>query len=140
MTGWTWLILAAVVAFDLVVVVVVVPMMVRGALEPLHKRYPSVEPADDAVWRRRQSIGVDMVNLGLCVDLGADLDHLHIRANRLGRLLGVPAISVPWTAMDRPRIGRLSSSVRLGKSKLALPRWAVELAMGEEPDSRDTGR
>lgn len=140
MPGWTWLFIVAVVAFDLLLVVVIVPMLVRGALGSVLKRYPPVEPADDTVWRRRQSISVDKVNLGLCVDLGADLDHLHIRANRFGRLLGVPAISVPWAEMDRPRLRWIGSSVRLGRTKLTLPRWAVELAMGEgdSPNDADT--
>jgi len=86
MPGGTWLMIAAFVVFDLLLLVVIVPMIVRGSLKPLHTRYPPIEPADDTVWKRRQSISVDMVNLGLCVNLGADLDHLHLRANRLGRL------------------------------------------------------
>lgn len=133
MTPQIWLMIAAFVAFDLVLLVVIVPMIVRGALGSVLKRFPPIEPADDTVWKRRQSISVDMVNLGLCVNLGADLDYLHIRGNRFGRLLRVPAISVPWSEMDQPRLRRLGSSVRLGSTKLVLPRWAVELAMGEEP-------
>lgn len=139
MAGWTWPMIAAFVALDVLVLAAITPMLVRSSLGPLAERCPAVEPADDTVWKRRQSISVNMVNLGLCVNLGADLDHLHIRANRFGRLLRVPAFSVPWAEMDQPKLGRFGCSVRVGKTKLALPRWIVELAMGEGPEMGSDG-
>lgn len=128
----------------IVLIVVVVDAVVVGALcamgraafSPLADRFPARPPRPDALTRRRQSLRIDLFNLGGGFTISVDEDALHLTPNRLGRLMvGARGASVPWEhvrhlgtvaglAWNRPRPVR----ARLGPVEVVGPAWCFELA------------
>ncbi len=124
-------IVLAIVLFDLFFVVpVVVFGLVAGFWKPLEEAHPAVEPGEDAVRRNFQSIRIDMMNLGYCVHLAVDAEHLHIEPALLLRLLRARTMSLPWEALRVEKHRKSMSKVRLGSHTLTLPRWAAEMVEG----------
>ena len=134
MAWWVWLVIA-VSLFEVVVVLWLVPRVVGGMLSPLASAYPPAEPAEDTVWRHRQSMSIGMVNMGLCFDMGADDAMLHIRPNRFARWWRMPAMSIPWEDITdlAPGSRTARNNARIGKHTVWLPKWVRELATPGSP-------
>ncbi len=117
------------------IVVCAVFQLVKQTLRPLVQRFPPSQPMAEAVVKHRQSFKIGMLNMGGCFTVAADAAALHLRPNRLGRLVGGPAMSVPWEAIEHrgPARGlRLVfgsvARVRVGMTDIVGPAWCLDLA------------
>lgn len=128
----TWLIILLVVIslFDLIIVLVAIPALIRHATGPLSRAFPPTDASPDAVWRRKQMVGIGLMNLGGCYDLGADDFGIHARPTKIGRFFKADGFSVPWDQVhihDKPSIWA-GGNAKLGMHVVKLPRWLRELA------------
>lgn len=124
-----WIIIAMVIAMDLLLLPAIFYGVFKLIWAPFAERFPALEPAPDAVHRRRQSIGLDLVNLGWSVDIAADEQHLHLTPVRLFRRLGAAPASVPWGEIRVERLtGRRGGTARVGRWTLRAPEWCLTLA------------
>lgn len=134
MSAWQiFLLVAVVISIDLAIVGTVLTMC-AAALRPLHTAFPPVEPAPDAVRRRFQSFGFDMMNFGGCVHVAVDERHLHLRPALLARWFGLRDMSVPWGSIALEKVKGKSAVARVGKTRLRGPAWCLTLA-GPAPES-----
>ena len=98
----------------------------RGLWRPMLAPFPACAPAEDAVSRRFQSIGLGIVNMGASVHITADEDYLHLVPLRIWQLLGASPASIPWSAMEPE--GTSGRVVRVNGHRLVGPAWCISLA------------
>ncbi len=130
MTGW--MIAAVVIGFDAVFIPLLVFGLVQGCWVPLQDRYPEQQREPDAVRKTFQSIRIDLFNLGFCVHLAVDSQHLHIEPAWLLRKVRARTISVPWEAIAGYKQRGRYAKVKLGTTTLTAPAWAMGLAKPAE--------
>lgn len=128
-------IIVAVVLIDLVFVPLLLWALVNGSWNPMAAGHGAREPGPDVVWKGFQSYKVGLLNLGFMVHTGVDDRFLHLRPAWLGRLVRMAPASVPWEEV-RPvrRRGRGYAEVRIGRTELIGPRWALELAFADHAE------
>ncbi len=122
-----------------IVVVTFTDLFIIGALfanlrasmwGPLAAAFPPQPPARDAVRKEFQSISVGLFNLGFCVHLTVDEDHLHIDPTAFLRWFRLTKMSIPWNAVrvtKRSRSGR-RAAIRVRNVDMQGPAWAFGLA------------
>lgn len=132
MTTWQIVLLVLVILLVDGVVIVSLFSMARGPLTELSRAFPGVAVVDGegvdgggSGGKRFCSIRVGMMNLGSCVHITVDRDHLHLEPTRLARWLGLSRVSIPWGRMKVTgrRWGQVSFSV--GGVDVSVPGWAV---------------
>lgn len=129
-----WVVVIVVLA-DLVFVPLVLYALVRGAWSPLVERYPAREPAADAVEKQFQSYKIGLFNLGFMIHTAVDDACLHLRPAKLGRMLGMKPVSIPWEEITPiRRRGKNYAEVKIGTDTMLGPRWALELAFADHPE------
>ncbi len=115
------------VALDVVVVGAVISAVARqvaDALEP----YPLMPASEPSVKRTFQGLSFGLMNLGGSFELEVDEVFLHVRPLKLGRILRIPAASIPWPALSCIRLGRFGAKARLGRTTVGLPAWTIREA------------
>ncbi|MBX3323745.1 MAG: hypothetical protein KF757_12220 [Phycisphaeraceae bacterium] len=130
MPNTVWIIIGAVVVFDLILLPIIVRAAFRNSLGALAVRYPFVEPMPDAVRRNFQSFSFGLANMGLCVHVVVDERHLHLMPAKLVRIFGVGAASVPWDEVHL-RPGRSRGAIRtarIGGQTVSGPTWCLSIA------------
>ncbi len=123
-----WIIIAFVVALDLVVIPLVLRLAIGGLWKPIAQAHPPIEPAPDAVTRRYQSFKAGIVNLGFSFHVSVDESSLHLRPTGIGRLVGLTPASVPWSTITPRQRGRFAHTVVIAGKTIAGPKWCLELA------------
>lgn len=126
MNGWA--ILGIIIAVDAVLIPSLLYGMISGYWQPIYKKHPATEPLPGAVARNFQSIRIELFNLGYCVHLTIDEQHLHIAPAWLLRVVGARTISLPWEAMQIKKLGKRWGTVKIGSTQITGPAWAFELA------------
>jgi len=131
------LIVAAVTAFDLALIWVVM----KVGWGPWVRQYPPQEPAPDAVAKNFQSFKFGIMNFGFCLHVKVDEEHLHLRPVMPLRWFGAGPISVPWSSIQPDRKSRIGNwlIVKIDKKTVMGPSWCLELA-GEPETERSAGR
>jgi hypothetical protein len=99
-----------------------------STLKPLRDAFPPVEPAPDAVRKRFQSFGFNLVNLGGCVHVAADDLWLHLRPARVARWVGMRDMSIPWAAITLERVRGKWAVAKVGGVSVRGPAWCLALA------------
>jgi hypothetical protein len=117
------IIVAFVVVFDVIIITLVMRAL-ASAVKPLGEEFPAVEPAPAAVRRRFQSLKIGLINLGWSVHIAIDRGYLHLRPARLVRIMGFPALSIPWSAITVVERGHGYSMIRVGTTEIVGPTWA----------------
>ncbi|MBL8746732.1 MAG: hypothetical protein JNK58_10300 [Phycisphaerae bacterium] len=123
----------------LVVVMLATDFFIIGALfsslratmwKPLSDAYPPVPAKSDAVRREFQSIQMGLFNLGMCVHLAVDSEHLHIEPAAMLRFFRMTGMSVPWSEARVVRRSRGNKwiTLRIRKVEIKGPGWAFGLA------------
>ena len=126
----SWLLIVAIVvsftAFD----VAIIGVLIRLGWRWLPREFPATAPRSDAVWRRHQSFRIGMLNLGFCIQVAVDEQHLHLVPIKPLRACGGKPASIPWDAIRiESRSGRGKwITVRVGTHTLRGPSWCLELA------------
>lgn len=124
------LVVVAIALFDVLVVAVLLPMIVRAQYGAIPNAHPPIDPAPDAVRRGFQSFSFGVLNLGLGVHVLADARHLHLRPARVPRLIGMRPASVPWEAITLrpPGVWSGRRSARIAGCEVKGPAWCMNLA------------
>ena len=126
----SWLLIVAIVvsfaAFD----AAIIGVLIRLGWRWLPREFPATTPRSDAVWRRHQSFRIGMLNLGFCIQVAVDEQHLHLVPIKPLRAFGAAAASIPWQSI---RIlthtpGDRWITVRIGTRTMKGPAWCLELA------------
>lgn len=124
-------IIAGVIAFDVVVIAVIIRAAAQAAWNPIARDYPPVEPGPDARARRFQSFSLGMLNLGFCIHAAADADYLHLTPIAPLRRLGMRPLSLPRRVIHTVKPGALPHRRRiaLGRGReIAGPAWCIDPA------------
>lgn len=134
--------LAALVGF--VLTIMLARFIVAASLGPMARAFPPVMPRPEGVTRKAQSFSIGLVSLGVCVNVTADAERLHLRPGRLGLLVSMPAMSIPWSAIEparaRPGARWINAKVR-GPDKawtVRGPSWCLRLADPGHPHEPTT--
>ncbi|MEN0021566.1 MAG: hypothetical protein AAF747_11880 [Planctomycetota bacterium] len=115
-------------AVDAVVVFAVVKYGVREPFAKLAAKYPPTEPAHDAESRRRQGISYGLANLGWSFTISVDAEFVHLEPNKLARLFGGRAVSLPRGALQRRSGGVMLTPYRIDiGEEIYLPKWVGRL-------------
>lgn len=126
----TTLLIVTFIAFDLVLVWLVMQVVLRLEWNALAERFPARAPKPGAVRRRFQSISIGGANFGLCFEISVDELSLHLNPGYLLRVCGARAISVPWNQVsvgERRRVfGVEHAHVTIGDSTLTGPAWCLK--------------
>jgi hypothetical protein len=126
----SWQIALAVVAFlifDMTILTLVLRIAAQGwhaiadACPPRPEREPSLR-------RNFQGVSINALNLGGCVHIAIDADHLHVQPALVARWLGIRPASIPRAALTVE--GTFLSTVRwkvksVPGTTLRLPSWCV---------------
>ncbi|MBU6414091.1 MAG: hypothetical protein KGS45_11530 [Planctomycetes bacterium] len=124
----TALIVFLFVVVDLVVVGAVMTAAIEGVLGKLAKKFPAQPIGLNAKRRNFQSMSSGLVNLGFCIHIATDEQHLHILPTAFLRLFKAKPMSIPWDKVDlqpeQPRKRWLN--VRAEGSDLTLPAWILD--------------
>lgn len=98
--------------------------------KPLENAYPARAPASDAVVRSFQSVRVGLFNLGWCMHLAADEDHMHMTPAAVLRAIGLRPISIPWDEVAVKNASRSGSwvTLRIRNIDVQGPGWCFGLA------------
>lgn len=101
---------------------------VRYGWNDLADLYPAVPAAPGAVRRTGESVSFSWFNWGMCADISADEDFLHISPAFIARWFRARPMSIPWTEFEkigrRPRF-TCFTRVEIAGWKLALPEWCI---------------
>lgn len=84
--------------------------------------WPPVTPSADAQTRRFQSFRVQLMNLGLSVNVTKDEHHLHLQLIRPLRVFGAKDTSIPWDAI----MVKSKRRVKIGTLDVWGTPWALE--------------
>lgn len=124
-------IVAGVIAFDLLVIALILRTVAGTAWNPIAKEFPPVEPGPDARARRFQSFSLGLLNLGFCIHTAADADYLHLTPIAPLRKLGMRPLSLPRRVIHTVKPGALPHRRRiaLGRGReIAGPAWCLDPA------------
>lgn len=128
MNGWQIALLVGfILSIDLVILGAIFSAC-AGALRPLSEEFVPVEPAPDAVRKRFQSFGFNLVNLGGCVHVAVDERWLHLRPARVARWFGMRDMSIPWEAIELERVRGKSAVAQVRGTSVRGPAWCLSLA------------
>ncbi len=135
MPSSTLVIVIFIIAFDAIVVPILIAAAIHGCWSPLPKRYPGVDPRPDAVVKQFQSMRVGLLNLGWSVHIAADEEHLHFTPVRIFRAAGAKATSIPWEAVKVTKLHKRSGTATIAGQRVQAPAWCLELAEPQGPQS-----
>lgn len=125
--------LFAFIAFDLVLVWLLVQVALRMEWNALAARFPARAPDEGAVRRRFQSVTIGGAHFGLCFRIAVDDRALHFSPGLLLRICGAQGISVPWAHVSpgerRKVFGTAKIDASIGDSVVTGPAWCLEPAM-----------
>lgn len=124
------ILIAVIVGTDMMIVPLLLRAMVDSNWNAIAERHPPVEPLPDAVRRNFQSFSVGSLNLGGCIHVAADENHLHLYPSWFARRMCARPMSIPWDAMQEIAGRGRGKSVRLLNPSITMrgPRWCLELA------------
>jgi hypothetical protein len=124
------IIVLAFVSLDALIVWALFRHFLVGVWGPLAGKFPRVPEADGAVRRDFQSFSFGLFNLGYCVHVTVDEDHMHLDPALFLRVIGARAMSIPWERIElrsRPREqGYLKA--RVDQQDFRGPAWCLRLA------------
>ncbi|MEM9166300.1 MAG: hypothetical protein AAGB48_04675 [Planctomycetota bacterium] len=127
-------VIAAIVVFDVVVVVAIVRGVSFSTFKPLAKAYPPVDPIPGAKVRKCQSFSFGLINLGFSVRVTLDEACVHLAAEPWARWIGLRPVSIPRDRIEAtgsrrsPLIGhtlRIETGTRVPITARG-PRWLWE--------------
>lgn len=130
----SWPLIIAIVASLTVVDVVILGMVIRLGWRWLPREFPATPPRVDAVWRRRQSFRIGVLNFGFCIQVAVDEQHLHMVPIKPLRAFGAAPASIPWHSIriEKHTPGGRWVTVRIGTHTMKGPAWCLELATPAE--------
>ena len=135
MSSTGWIIVAAVVLFDLLLLPLIIFAAMQGGWKKMHDAHPGVEVGPGAVRKSFQSLKIGMMNLGLSVHVAADDTHLHMLPSLLLRVCSAKPISVPWSAIEIKKRGRWSTHTKIAGANVWGPNWCFDLV---DPDASES--
>jgi hypothetical protein len=129
--GGVMTIVVVVLLIDFVVVWAVLSMVRDSFFEPLHRMFPPRAMLEAAVEKRFQSMSSGMVNMGGCMHIAVDAEHVHVAPAWAVRRLGGRAFSVPLAEVsvnDRAKLARAKwgwwpVAGRFGTVEVSAPAW-----------------
>ena len=84
--------------------------------------------ARDAVRRGFQTLSVNRLNFGLCINIAVDEQHLHLQPAKAFGWLGARPASIPWDAIEIQKPGSRWITARCGPHRIKGPAWCMKLA------------
>ena len=130
----SWLLVITIVLGVTALDVVILGTLIRLGWRWLPREFPATAPRSDAVRRRHQSFQVGLLNLGFCIQVAVDEQHLHLVPIKPLRVFGAAPASIPWHAIsfEKHTPGGRWATVRIGTHKIRGPAWCLELASPAE--------
>lgn len=124
-------IVAVVLLIDCVVVWAVLSMVRDSFFEPLHRIFPPRAMLEAAVEKRFQSMSSGMVNMGGCMHIAVDAEHVHVAPAWAVRRLGGKAFAVPLAEVSVTDQAKLAKAKwgwwpvagRFGTVEVSAPAW-----------------
>jgi hypothetical protein len=123
--GWVALLIFGV---TLPVDAIIVTVVLRSAWASVSAGFEPRSIAADAVRRDFQSFSFGMYNLGMCIHVAADGEHLHLIPAAALRWFGAKQVSIPWEQIEFTRTRGRRAEVRIRNQRVLGPAWALELA------------
>jgi hypothetical protein len=135
------LLVAALLAMDVVVVSAIMVGFTQSFFSRLAKRFPAVAPGEGAIRKEFQSVRVNSANFSRCVHITIDDERIHFEPARMLRWYGGVTVSVPWSeieAMPQTLGARRWMKCKIAGISATIPTWCVDEAAGGGPvdDSR----
>lgn len=121
---FVWIV-SALVAIEIVVVVLVCRALVGSTFGELARAYPPASPGPNCESRGFQSFSFGIVNLGWCVHVDADEAWVHLRPAWIARRMGMPAVSLPRDQIVVEKTRWSKAFVKVGAQALAGPAWCL---------------
>jgi len=118
------------VLFQVTATLVMSGFIIHSAWRNLAKPFPTMSMIKPNYRRNFQSFQFGQFNLGWCVHVVNDDDHLHLLPVALLRWLQCQPMSIPWKAISlaskQPFLKRYTS-VKIGLKKVTGPAWCFAL-------------
>jgi hypothetical protein len=95
----------------------------------LMQKFPATDPVAPGLSREFQSVRLGMLNLGKCAHITIDDFSLHLRPAKLGRMLGLGGLSIPYAEIAVSPLGGAPGKYReatIAGHLLLMPAWCVE--------------
>ena len=127
MSSTAWIVIAAVVILDLLIVPLIVRAAIRGGWKKIHDTHPGVDIAPGTVRKDFQSFKIGMMNLGMSIHVACDDTHLHMLPCLFLRLCTAKPISVPWDAIEIKKRGKWSTHTKIAGADVWGPNWCFDL-------------
>ena len=132
MSTTAWIVVGLIVAFDLLLLPLILYAVIKGSWMRLQQVHPAAEPATDAVRKNFQSFKIGLLNLGMSVHVAVDERALHLFPAAIIRWFGARPASVPWGEIEVKKRGRFTTHVRIAGADVFGPHWCFELV---DPDA-----